>query len=328
MKLTFVNTGYGEAVLLELQDASRPGGVFTALIDGGGADPQEFEERSSGRIPVWEYLKKRGLSRLSVALCTHIHEDHISGLRKAADGVEIEEFWQTLPEEFYKKMRSLELAEAENLSQSKFLQALNDYRELCGLVKERGGRIRTLHRGQSVFLGEDAELEVLAPSPKACQQLEMLLEELYREEDSAEFHKKLSVLDGRMNNYSLILRVRCGAQYVLLPGDTNRDGYGEIPAEKLKAHLFKIGHHGQKDGVSETLLRMVDPEAAVCCASSDRRYDSAHPDVIRMLSQAGIHPYFSDCPKAEGIDLPPHQALEFELEEGRAVTGRYLRVVE
>ena len=42
MKLTFVNTGYGEAVLLELQDASRPGGVFTALIDGGGADPQEF----------------------------------------------------------------------------------------------------------------------------------------------------------------------------------------------------------------------------------------------------------------------------------------------
>ena len=99
MKLTFVNTGYGEAVLLELQDASRPGGVFTALIDGGGADPQEFEERSSGRIPVWEYLKKRGLSRLSVALCTHIHEDHISGLRKAADGVEIEEFWQTLPEE-------------------------------------------------------------------------------------------------------------------------------------------------------------------------------------------------------------------------------------
>ena len=156
----------------------------------------------------------------------------------------------------------------------------------------------------------------------------MLLEELYREEDSAEFHKKLSVLDGRMNNYSLILRVRCGAQYVLLPGDTNRDGYGEIPAEKLKAHLFKIGHHGQKDGVSETLLRMVDPEAAVCCASSDRRYDSAHPDVIRMLSQAGIHPYFSDCPKAEGIDLPPHQALEFELEEGRAVTGRYLRAVE
>ena len=101
-----------------------------------------------------------------------------------------------------------------------------------------------------------------------------------------------------------------------------------IPAEKLKAHLFKIGHHGQKDGVSETLLRMVDPEAAVCCASSDRRYDSAHPDVIRMLSQAGIHPYFSDCPKAEGIDLPPHQALEFELEEGRAVTGRYLRAVE
>lgn len=35
LTVTFVNVGYGEAILLECPDPSRPGGVFTALIDGG-----------------------------------------------------------------------------------------------------------------------------------------------------------------------------------------------------------------------------------------------------------------------------------------------------
>lgn len=34
LTVTFVNVGYGEAILLECPDPSRPGGVFTALIDG------------------------------------------------------------------------------------------------------------------------------------------------------------------------------------------------------------------------------------------------------------------------------------------------------
>ena len=46
MKLTFVNVGYGEAMLLECPDPSRPGGVFTALIDGGSAEASEFEDRA------------------------------------------------------------------------------------------------------------------------------------------------------------------------------------------------------------------------------------------------------------------------------------------
>lgn len=84
MKLTFVNVGYGEAMLLECPDASRPGGVFTALIDGGSAEASEFEDRSSGRLPVQEYLSARGLERIDLMVSTHTHEDHICGLLEAA----------------------------------------------------------------------------------------------------------------------------------------------------------------------------------------------------------------------------------------------------
>ena len=56
LTVTFVNVGYGEAILLECPDPSRPGGVFTALIDGGSAEESEFADRASGRLPVEEYL--------------------------------------------------------------------------------------------------------------------------------------------------------------------------------------------------------------------------------------------------------------------------------
>ena len=49
MKLTFVNVGYGKAILLECPDARFEDGIFVMLIGGGGAEEAEFAERSSGR---------------------------------------------------------------------------------------------------------------------------------------------------------------------------------------------------------------------------------------------------------------------------------------
>ena len=84
LTVTFVNVGYGEAILLECPDPSRPGGMFTALIDGGSAEESEFADRTSGRLPVEEYLTKRGIRHLDLAVSTHIHEDHLCGLLRAA----------------------------------------------------------------------------------------------------------------------------------------------------------------------------------------------------------------------------------------------------
>ena len=38
MKVTFVNVGYGEAILLECPDPARPGGAFVMVIDGGSGE--------------------------------------------------------------------------------------------------------------------------------------------------------------------------------------------------------------------------------------------------------------------------------------------------
>lgn len=325
LAVTFVNVGYGEAILLECPDLAHPDGVFTALIDGGPAVDSEFADRSSGRIRIEEYLKKRGIRQLDLAVSTHIHEDHISGLLRAAKAAPPKELWQTLPPAFYRGMHPLDVSLARNLSEHNFLNAINDYRTLCTLVTETGGGIFEPETGRSVQLTPELSVKILSPQPKQRESLEKEMQSLYEEGiDADEFRKRLDTLDARMNNYSLILLLDyCGTR-LLLPGDTNRAGYAEIAPKDLEADLFKVGHHGQIDGADEDLLTQIKPAYVVCCASSDRRYNSAHPDTMRMIADSGAKLYFSDCPSVPGIEIPAHEALTFTIGEQGILNADYI----
>src|SRR5699024_10729020 len=99
--------------------------------------------------------------------------------------------------------------------------------------------------------------------------------------------QRLDQLDAAMNNYSLILLLEYRGTRILLPGDTNRMGYGELDPAALRADLFKVGHHGQRDGISAEQIQAIAPRAVVCCASSDRRYNSAEPGILQMMADSG-----------------------------------------
>ncbi len=324
MKLTFINVGYGEAILLECPDSTRPSGMFTALIDGGSAEPAEFAFHLSGRIPVDMYLAQKGIERIDLMVSTHTHEDHICGLTNAARRLPPAVLWQTLPPALYRDLRPLDVSAAQNPSQSKFLRALNDYIELCALTESRGGTIRAPAAGDVIPLCPGLTAHVLAPAAVNCATLEEQTRALYAERDPAVFLQKLSQLDAKMNNYSLILRLDYGGARILLPGDTSRTGYDGIADEQLSAHLFKVGHHGQIDGADKALIDRIRPSAVVCCASSDRRYNSAHPDALRLLEANGAALYFSDCPALPSLHIPPHQALTFTIEQTGRMEARYL----
>ena len=327
VKLTFVNVGYGEAMVLECPAPECRGGVFVMIIDGGSGEAEEYADRSSGRMTMAEYLRARNIDHIDCMVCTHIHEDHLCGLVEVARLCPPAELWQTLPVGFdLSDMRRLDPALAKNASQRKFMQALNDYRVLCALVREHGGTIRCLSAGDGGDLCPGAAYRVLAPTAEQAQRMRERVAQIESETDAVLFIKHLSALDGSLNNDSMILRLDIRGVRVLLPGDTNKVGYGAIPAEELKADLFKVGHHGQLDGADETLLDAVQPKAVVCCASSDRRYNSAHPDILRMITQRGGSMYFSDCPPVPDgvVGAAPHQALEFAVDPAGALTAAYV----
>ena len=54
--LTFVNVGYGEAVVVECPDANCRDGWFVMVIDGGSGEAEEYADRTSGRQTLLEYL--------------------------------------------------------------------------------------------------------------------------------------------------------------------------------------------------------------------------------------------------------------------------------
>ncbi|WP_300416032.1 ComEC/Rec2 family competence protein [uncultured Oscillibacter sp.] len=323
MKLTFVNVGYGEAILLECPDPARPGGAFVMVIDGGSGEDGEYRDRASGRVPLAEYLSAGKLDHIDVMVCTHVHEDHLCGLVPLPGRWPPGEFWQTLPESLHRSLGPLPPLPEASASQRKFLQSIADYRTLCAGVEAGGGVIRTISAGWEAGPCPGLTVRCLGPSRARAAELAALYEDLHREKDPGVFRRKLSSLDGAMNNYSAVLLLEYRGTRILLPGDTNRLGYGEIDPADLRAHIFKVGHHGQRDGADAALIQAVRPRAAVCCASSDRRYQSAHPELLRLLSDSGADLWFSDCPS--GLDLPPHRALEFTVGAEGAFTAEYDR---
>lgn len=323
MTLKFINVGYGEAFLLECPDSRFVNGTFTMLIDGGSTDPTEYADRSSGRIPFAEYAAQIGLDHIDLMVSTHTHEDHVCGLLPAAQKCPPTQLWQTLPVSCYRDTRELDVTLAQNLSQDKFLHALNAYRDLCGTVGREKGVIRTVVAGDYGELCEGLTYRILAPSVEKAAELEQATRDLYGETDAAAFMQKLNALDARMNNYSVMLLLDYRGTRILLPGDTNCVGYGEIDPAALRADIFKIGHHGQKDGIADQQLQAIQPKAIVCCASSDRRYNSAHPELMQSLLAQGISLWFSDCPPIPGITLTPHRELVFTIGENGAFTAEY-----
>ncbi|WP_302619991.1 ComEC/Rec2 family competence protein [uncultured Oscillibacter sp.] len=323
MTLTFVNVGYGEAILLECPDPARPGGRFVMAIDGGSIEEEEYQDRSSGRIPFMEYLCARGLDHIDVIANTHIHEDHLCGLVPIPGQWFPGEFWQALPERLPWPLRPLPIFPEANPSQRKFLQSMNDYRTLRMQIEAGGGVLRALSAGWEAHPCPGLAIRCLGPSQARAEELAALYADLNQEDDFAAFRRKLSALDGAMNNYSILLRLDYWGTRVLLPGDTNCLGYRDTAPEDLAAHIFKVGHHGQRDGADSALLEAIRPEAVVCCASSDRRYHSAHPELIRLLSDTGANLWYSDCPQLPGLDLPPHQALVFHIGTEGAYTVEY-----
>ena len=318
LTITFVNVGYGESILIR-----EAGAGFAMLVDAGGAEAGEYTG-ASGRIRTDDYLKAIGLDHIDLMVSTHIHEDHLCGMVPVAQRLCPKALWQTLPPGFTASMmRDIDPAIAPNASADKFIRALNDARRLFAGVEAGGGAVEQVSAGMVRDLCPGLTARVLAPSAARCDRLAQALRAAYAEADEAALLKALAALDAGMNNYSLILMLQYGDTRILLPGDTNRAGYGDIPAEALRAEVFKVGHHGQKDGADPALIDAVRPRMTVCCASSDRRYDSADPALMDELRRRGSRLLFSDCPPAGEDTAPPHSALTIEIDPSGGLTSRY-----
>lgn len=96
----------------------------------------------------------------------------------------------------------------------------------------------------------------------------------------------------KVNDRSLVVRVRCGDRSLLLTGDIEQAGMGGLLATQadLRSEVLYVPHHGAKEPVLAELVRAVGASHAVI--SGDRA--DTQPEVIRLFRGALLYRTYAD----------------------------------
>lgn len=287
MNITFINVGYGESILISCEEPGRENGQFVMLIDGGSNMDSEYTGES-GRIRSIDFLKKKGIRHIDLLVFSHVHEDHTSGLVPVIADIPVKKYWTSvrLAPEHYGKF--IEPKETLSETNRKALASINAY---AALMKELADRDITWLDGikADYFHSGGLSIDILGPELTYKETVEASLNRIYTAESDEALDAAITETTETMNNASLILRLHYKGHTMLLCGDTNAQGFQYILKQDpglLKCEVYKIGHHGQPDSVTEGLVRAVAPSFIVCCASNDHRSNSSNEKTFETIQKA------------------------------------------
>lgn len=288
LKIRVVNTGYGEAIYLESETEN-------ILIDGGSGMESEYE-RGESRIRVEKALMYLGVDHIDNLIISHIHEDHVSGLLSLSKNMKIKRCFENFiwPGKF-----DLNGYKTNDNSKLMFSCALKSYGEVRESLEKSDCKFINVNKNKMNFKLGEINLSFLGNQEKKFNEISnglCLIKKRLDEGDIESFEVELSNLDRRLNNLSLMSKIEYRDFKAIFPGDTNKDGLYSVK-DDIKADFLKLGHHGQIDAIDTELIKRVDPKIVLICASSERKYNSARPEIVDMLKGRNI--VFSDLPDYE-----------------------------
>lgn len=227
-----------------------PSGAI-ALVDGGGVPGSSLDLGTRVLLP---YLRARGRDALDLVVLSHAHPDHLLGLPSVAEAVPVRELWHPAPP-----------------------RPGGDHERLVAAVLRAGGRVRSASELCRTFGARrplfGARVAVLWPCevPGAA---------------------RLEFDELSMNDGSLVLGVEHGRRRALLTGDI--EAYAEATlgaaphaAERLRADLLKVAHHGSETSSSSAFLALVRPDVAFISAGIRNRFDHPRRSAVHRLRTAG-----------------------------------------
>ncbi len=144
----------------------------------------------------------------------------------------------------------------------------NTFADLMQAIQEKGLSVTTPEPGATYDLGA-SRFTILAP-------------------------RNASYAD--LNDYSVVLRVSCGNNSLLLTGDAGSFSEKELLAARysLKSDVLKVGHHGSVSSTSPEFLKAVGPSFAVISLGQGNDYGYPHRETLDKLKAAGVTTYRTD----------------------------------
>ncbi len=237
-KVHFIDVGQGDSIFIETSGK-------TILIDAG---EREYGEK------VTEYISALGVSKIDIVIGTHPHSDHIGGLPKVLESLDIGMvILPKLPTEM--------------------VPATKTYEQLLTVIANK--QIRTVMAADDLRFewsdssGGKLTFEILGP-----------LSDKYTDLNNFSVVSKLTYKDV---SFLLTGDAEKAAEEDMLYYDKD-----------VSATVLKMGHHGSSGASSAAFLREVSPLAAVIQCGEGNSYGHPHDEALKRIGKYTERIYRTD----------------------------------
>ncbi|MBS7007535.1 ComEC/Rec2 family competence protein [Anaerostipes sp.] len=281
-QIHYINVGAGDGALLQYGEGSS---AEYAMIDTG-ADYYTTTKGEKIETEDWayNYLKKKGVTKLKFILLTHPHRDHIGGLIRILQDDDID------VEKIYGNNRELKYAGA-NGDDKEFSKAFyEDTLEAIDAYAERNNKGENFYEvpamGSTVNVG-NARMQFYGPADEASYQ----------------FGRKVNLDIREINKRSIVCRITNGSNTFLMTGDAQRQTIDAIVKKgyNLSAQVLKVPHHGMQDVLEENkigtnypsdhkyLFDKANASISVVSNGYDNDNESPLPRVLKELAGSDVY---------------------------------------
>lgn len=272
MELYFLSVGYGEAMVV--LDKGH-----CLLIDGGpGIGDAAYEQ--PGTIPAVTFLKEKQVERIDLMICTHVHNDHVSGLLAVAQQFPVDTFWCNClhADSPAAAVRTAQPVCGQDLSMRLFAEGLHHWEALLNCLHEQG-TVMLERTATDTFepLWEGLDIRLFGMDKDKMETRRQQFAAFCTQTDPDRQLEQMRSFDSTENQCSLACCLQTSDGWrAMLTGDLcsgwdDRCAKPDFP----RAQVLKLTHHGQKDGMPQSLVDACDPEIFVMCADAARTFTSA-----------------------------------------------------
>jgi competence protein ComEC len=203
---------------------------------------------------VVRLLRREGVERLDLLVVTHAHLDHVGGAPDVLAALPVDVVWMHRVPDG--------------------LDVVAEHHATLREAERRGIPIRGPPPGAVVRIGA-LTIEVLGPPPG----------------------RPYDWTRSELNNHSIVIRASVeGAGSVLLAGDTEREAHADLLAQwrdRLRADVLVVPHHGSRTS-DPAFLAAIGAHTAIISVGRGNRHGHPHPEVLRLLEDAGMRVHRTD----------------------------------
>jgi len=260
LKIVNCDVGQGDAAIVIYKTTQ-------IVIDGGPNN--EILECISNHIPFWD-------RSIEMVILSHPQKDHFQGLIEVVKRFDVANFLGT-----------------------ELDSSTPDYRVLKELLKQKDVAVVNPRSGMKLRVGM-IYLDIVWPQSEFLAQYTEEIKNQGNEEQEGQGNeipkiKKTGVLGAFTsrrdpNDFSVVVIVKYGDFQALFTGDIGPEINNQLSVNPLIKNLeyIKVPHHGSKNGLTEKLLKAVNPSVAVISAGKGNSYGHPHEEVIKLLRDKEI----------------------------------------